>query len=882
MTSQPTTFNPLKTLISEPNLPGWKVTLNQRKARVYPRGTIMTGGAMRFQEQKKKHKKGEKPRTNIIPVYDNGLLVPWQIEFATALNQGDNTVVASVTSTGKTWAGVLTVAYETLSRDDARCLILCPNSEVMRDTVKDLETWFTKRYLYGKTMISTMTRNFINYDLTRKGPPGQIMVLSIESAVTFLTDPDNRGFIEALKFIVFDEVHMPSVTEALWWSQYIPHTAQLVLLSATIGDPVHVKNIVNTMQGHNSKRPQRTQIFTRDVRPIPLQLLTFKGGHCPRMGIRSTELRSCKELSCIINPNDPTIRDLKSLLGTKADIPRDRDSQFKMGMEIIPEHMDIIKTKNSLAIEEAVTDTSSENIYNLMCYLSAKDMLPVLIFNSTSEQAKAMTESLVAHIEELERNDPEYRSARTIYDRYVTSKRRARDEDIGKCEGGKKTTKEQNDWSAPLPEDSVPKGINMTEIENTLQKWRIRCDFKLQREGTTRYGAPAKGASSIREKERKKRNNIEQWILDALDCGIGVYIGTSSTRVRHKIYDAVREGKIKVLISDESISCGVNLPFRTVILCGVMAHSLYKQAGGRAGRQGMDDRGYIVHLMPKEQINQFIYQKRTDVELYIPKNMSFTALLRLQIPNNLSNAVEPNMSEVAHIKKPKEREIMYERLYISTFVPGTPSTAINDYHTIILENYMNTLNVAHHHACVKQLQVIRLEQWHYHRLTNLFKVITEDNSILFIKLMLCGKFSVMTTREMINFMAILLFRVEATDDIDAETLANDYYVPDFSKSQIPELSRAISVWKDKYGIDIDFTKPIHKYLLAFCYDGKRYLKYMSELNSFKEWIYALKSNIMRCAPSTHSEFKDKTSALLYSVDAIYLSSCARKHMEIIM
>ena len=59
------------------------------------------------------------------------------------------------------------------------------------------------------------------------------------------------------------------------------------------------------------------------------------------------------------------------------------------------------------------------------------------------------------------------------------------------------------------------------------------------------------------------------------------------------MFDFFKNKKIKILISDSSLSLGVNLPARTVILTGQMNSILYNHMGGRA-RRGLDNQGYIL------------------------------------------------------------------------------------------------------------------------------------------------------------------------------------------------------------------------------------------------------------------------------------------------
>lgn len=858
-TQQANVNETITSLKSTPYLPGWRVTLTQRRSRVYPHGNIVSSHAIRHTEQKKRLKKGERLRTTVEP-YNNNLLVPWQKEFVQALNQGENIVVGSVTSTGKTWIANLAVAHETLERDNVTCLIISPNSAVMRDTVNDIESWHTKHYIHSRSMISTMTRNYQNYDLSRNGPPGQIMVISVDSVVDFITNPINKSFVDQLRFMVFDEVHMSSVSEALWWSQYIPHRAQLILLSATLGDPEKVREIVDAMQGSNPERPKVTRIFTRDIRPIPLQLLTFKGCKLPENGVRNKQLLKKPVFSCMINQYDPTVRDLKSILGVTdlksvlGECSEEREAQFKLGQTLMcsEKHINTVHTKNNTAIEEAVVEPTAQNIYNLLSALHDKDMLPAMVFNATTEQTKAMVEALVSYISGLEQSDPEYTKARSIYDSYETAKYRSRDADISKREGGKRTTKELTNWDKPLPEEHTPKGINLHQVETTLKKWRFPCDYVLDKS----YG-------------------IEQWVIDGLEYGVGVYVGSMRSHIRNKVFDAVRSGKIRILFSDSSISVGINLPIRSVVICGSVPYELFVQAGGRAGRRGLDDRGYIIQMMPKTLIKQYYNKKQSNVTLRMPEKMPFTSLIRLQVPSNLSSVLEPDTSDM---RRPSEREEAYDK----AFCPNTIPTPVDPYHETILRAYKATLSPTQLGDCLKQLELIHKEQWHYHRLTNLIKMIPEVSSILIIKLMVLGKLKDLTLRELMDLLAMLLFRVEASDTIDDETMEKEYYVPDFSQSKIPDLSQAMQSWAKLYGIDIDFNKPIHRYITDFCYRGKHHLKYMKELENFQEWIYILKINVKRCAPSNKGGYKDGTSELLYKADDIFMAARCRRDMQTIV
>ena len=55
------------------------------------------------------------------------------------------------------------------------------------------------------------------------------------------------------------------------------------------------------------------------------------------------------------------------------------------------------------------------------------------------------------------------------------------------------------------------------------------------------------------------------------------------------------KGKLAVVVSDDSLAFGVNMPFRTCIFTGEMSGELTplmaQQMSGRAGRRGLDTQG---------------------------------------------------------------------------------------------------------------------------------------------------------------------------------------------------------------------------------------------------------------------------------------------------
>ncbi len=82
---------------------------------------------------------------------------------------------------------------------------------------------------------------------------------------------------------------------------------------------------------------------------------------------------------------------------------------------------------------------------------------------------------------------------------------------------------------------------------------------------------------------------------------------------------AFREGKIKVIVATPTLSAGVNLPARTVIVksyhrfSGFYSKPIkvmeYKQMAGRAGRPGLDDRGEAIVVVRDEKAKKEVLRK---------------------------------------------------------------------------------------------------------------------------------------------------------------------------------------------------------------------------------------------------------------------------------
>jgi len=101
---------------------------------------------------------------------------------------------------------------------------------------------------------------------------------------------------------------------------------------------------------------------------------------------------------------------------------------------------------------------------------------------------------------------------------------------------------------------------------------------------------------------------IRRW----LKHGIGLHHAGLLPKYRVLIEQLAQKGLLKVICGTDTLGVGINVPIRTVLfsrLCkfdgektGILSARDFHQIGGRAGRKGFDDRGWVVAQAPEHTI----------------------------------------------------------------------------------------------------------------------------------------------------------------------------------------------------------------------------------------------------------------------------------------
>jgi replicative superfamily II helicase len=108
-------------------------------------------------------------------------------------------------------------------------------------------------------------------------------------------------------------------------------------------------------------------------------------------------------------------------------------------------------------------------------------------------------------------------------------------------------------------------------------------------------------------REVVKNSHQYRMLLRCLEKGVAFHHGGMIPALKELVELLYSDGLIKLLFATETFAVGINMPTRTVVFSGLQKYDTekgfrllhsheYIQMGGRAGRRGKDDRGYVIHI----------------------------------------------------------------------------------------------------------------------------------------------------------------------------------------------------------------------------------------------------------------------------------------------
>jgi len=693
----------------------------------------------------------ERNQSNICDKYINPLFNDWQNELCDKITDGHNVIAQVATSCGKTWATNLIISYYVL-QSNSTALFITPNYEILRDNTTEILEKNHKVYLHpGSYIIDTQTRRFSSYVESGK-TKAQILCITADNLISFATNDANHDFINKLKYVIFDEVHLPEVYNTIKWVGLMPnaekdihnkikknkskkvskhsagsekpkhsagsekpkHSAgsekpkhvvvpgiQYILLSATIT----TDNISLFKRHLLHYSPNETAIITYDIRPVSLQFLHLKKDKTDAKILT----RQCSIL-------DPTKADIEQITGTSIDTPR--EVWYATGQEVIKENLSVIIESITKKIKDADLSPSIENLYRILRYLFAKDMQPVIIFGMTARHVKEMCVNMCTYINYLESIDERHNALCKSLARYQKLAEEANIR-IEKKKGS--AHRSGSDIGTDIGTGTGTECDDDSNVEN--------------------YNAIIR--ATISKINRYKFPNLNEYIYfkasfekNMLDYGIGVNISYTKTKIKNKIFDLFKTGKIKVLFADTSISVGINLPIRTCIIVDEdgahINYSLFKQMSGRAGRRGFDTVGYVIPMFPEEILTEYLTTtKIASSDISITPILQSIDIIKLLAPEELSNYYYGD-----------KKEIILSKINMN----------VSKLRKKIMAKYISIFDERDFIEKIARLGL------HNNVFTNIINTSHEPATIIIMKMLQNGDMKIKTDNEFINLIATLLCR----------------------------------------------------------------------------------------------------------------------------
>lgn len=279
---------------------------------------------------------------------------------------------------------------------------------------------------------------------------------------------------------------------------------------------------------------------------------------------------------------------------------KDYEDLLKSGLQILAEQYPA-ETLELLFAFQIQDPPKTFDLCDLVLELKSRDMLPCLPFHLNTFEAIGLFQHLLAGIEYRQKcahptyyldQQLEKEARRKEVEKKIqaTGKNDKALEDLAKA--GDVDLDENFDVNeyAPHPNFTFSNGMPLSQIEldNLLDEMEQNDGFEKREQ------------EAMSKMKGQNQAILKHALIRGLRRGIGLFIDeVSFSSYRRAVQRLASAGKLAVVISDDSLAFGVNMPFRTCIFCGEMFGQLdelmAQQMSGRAGRRGLDTQGNIVY-----------------------------------------------------------------------------------------------------------------------------------------------------------------------------------------------------------------------------------------------------------------------------------------------
>ena len=573
----------------------------------------------------------------------------WQVNVIDLINKKNNVLVCAPTSTGKTIIGTYMASRK------GRTLFLVPNESVAIQVTGVVMNFSDGNY-------TVQTSNF-----TIENDSATMIIGTPIEVENYIIKTNNYEF----ENIIIDEIHCLNnndTPEEIEYANSIKRlmlvlSGQFLFLSATLTD----KSMNNLKTYIEMIKDKECQVIKHTERFINLQFRIMN----TNLGIDSvnpfsqidlSEINDFKGKNMSITNNDiwnfwqscidedeflPQMKkwlgdgllDLNTIQKVSSKIPKFIQSQIEDDPEFIQEVLEEVGSNiEILELDMNNKDQLNEVLFKLIKELKTKDLLPGIIFQNNIVDCYEIHSRIVDILEE--KQDEEYpnfyeekkQKAKEFYK--IQSKIDKMQESSSKIKASSKQDRDSAHKAQEQKREEQKEQIsNMTELQYGIDL-NIHAPHPDYSCGITQISDDS--MREVRWTMHLKTAAYDTTFMKGIQRGIGIYTSDMPSINQHVMRGLIQNKNVGLLIADNSLAYGVNLPIRTVIVLddGNVSSQTILQQIGRAGRRGLDTQGTVLiikvkNATGKNPIKEILMAKFPTIEPELDKNyFSFTEMIK--------------------------------------------------------------------------------------------------------------------------------------------------------------------------------------------------------------------------------------------------------------
>lgn len=573
----------------------------------------------------------------------------WQVNVIDLINKKNNVLVCAPTSTGKTIIGTYMASRK------GNTLFLVPNESVAIQVTGVVMNFSDGNY-------TVQTSNF-----TIENDSATMIIGTPIEVENYIIKTNNYEF----ENIIIDEIHCLNnndTPEEIEYANSIKRlmlvlSGQFLFLSATLTD----KSMNNLKTYIEMIKDKECQVVKHSERFINLQfriMNTIFGIDSvnPFSQIDLSEINDFKGKNMSITNNDiwnfwescidedeflPQMKkwlgdgllDLNTIQKVSSKIPKFIQSQIEDDPEFIKEVLEEVGSNiEILELDMNNKEQLNEVLFKVIKELKTKDLLPAIIFQNNIVDCYEIHSRIVDILEE--KQDEEYpnfyeekkQKAKEFYK--IQSKIDKMQESSSKIKASSKQDRDSAHKAQDQQREAQKEQIsNMTELQYGIDL-NVHAPHPDYSCGITQISDDS--MRQVRWTMHLKTAAYDTTFMKGIQRGIGIYTSDMPSINQHVMRGLIQNKNVGLLIADNSLAYGVNLPIRTVIVLddGNVSSQTILQQIGRAGRRGLDTQGTVLiikvkNATGKNPIKEILMAKFPTIEPELDKNyFSFTEMIK--------------------------------------------------------------------------------------------------------------------------------------------------------------------------------------------------------------------------------------------------------------